>query len=258
VTQGGRAVRSADISPDGQRVVFDQTTPQEDLFTSRIDGREPNQLTNDAFKDRIPRWSPNAKRILFYSNRSGAYEAWTIGADGKDLRQETFSNGLALYFPLWSPDGKRIVVSPANSSAALVDLALPPRQRILQTLPKSKDQKDFAPTSWSPDGRMLAGTASQPNGFALPGIALYSFAINRYEKVSESGMGAIWLHHRAALLFLDHGTVQLLDLATRKPKLLLSPPANSKFTWVTVSPDDSTLYVVRTTDEGDIDMLTFK
>ena len=39
-----------------------------------------------AHNDRHPHWSPDGSRILFYSNRSGRYEAWTIRPEGSGLR----------------------------------------------------------------------------------------------------------------------------------------------------------------------------
>ena len=71
VTQGSRGVRSCDVSPDGQWVTFHASLPQEDLFVVRKDGGNLRQLTNDGFRDRHPRWSPDGSRILFQSDRSG-------------------------------------------------------------------------------------------------------------------------------------------------------------------------------------------
>jgi serine/threonine protein kinase/Tol biopolymer transport system component len=258
ITQGERAVRSADVSPDGQRVVFDYATPQEDLFLARADGTEVVALTNDAFKDRIPRWSPDGKRILFYSNRSGSYEAWTIGPDGRGLRRETFASNRALYFPLWSPDQRRIALSPESSNLALVDLAPPPSWRRIQVLDRAPGQQDFAATSWSPDSQRLAGTVSLPNGTGLDGIALYSLASHRYERISERGTGAVWLHRTPKLLYLDGGAIHLLDVPTRRTLLLLRPAAGSKFTWVAVDGNDSMLYLVQTRETGVVGMLTLE
>ena len=65
------------------------------------------QLTNTTKKDKHPRWSPDGKRILFESNRSGDNQLWVIDRDGGEARQLTTiateaGNGM------WSPDGKMI------------------------------------------------------------------------------------------------------------------------------------------------------
>ena len=73
VTQGSRGVRSCDVSPDGQWVAFHSSIPQEDLFVVRPDGGGLRQLTNDAFRDRYPRWSPRrlAPRLPVGPRRHG-------------------------------------------------------------------------------------------------------------------------------------------------------------------------------------------
>ena len=70
----------------------------------RTDGSGLRQLTNDAAKDREPQWSPDGRRIAFYSNRSGQWEIWAIHPDGSGLKQLTYA-GLALRAS-WSPDGR--------------------------------------------------------------------------------------------------------------------------------------------------------
>ena len=253
VTQGARTVRSAVASPDGRWVAFDTASPQEDLFIVRPDGTGQSQLTNDAARDRIPRWSADGSRILFYSDRGGEYGAWTIRADGSDLKAIPHGPG-PLYSPLWSPDGRWLAGSLGNGSAALVDLTLPVERR-LKLLPPPGRGQVFSPTSWSADGGRLAGTvdaAEQTERSSRLGIALYTLASGTYEKLTESGETPRWLAHGRGLIYLDAGRIFLLDLATGKPRPLLASSSGSAFTSVNVSPDDRTLFAVRASDEGDV------
>ncbi|HSN87191.1 MAG TPA: hypothetical protein VL025_10565, partial [Thermoanaerobaculia bacterium] len=255
VTHGSRAVRSGVVSPGGQWIAFDTFSPQEDLFIIRPDGTGQRQLTNDAARDRIPRWSPDGSRILFYSDRGGEYGAWTIRPDGSDLKAIPHGSPDPLYSPLWSPDGRRLAASLGDRSAALIDLSLPAGQR-LKLLPPPGAGQVFAPTSWSADGGRLAGTltpAEQTERSSTQlGITIYSLASGAYEQVTESGTTPRWLSHGRGLLYLDAGRIFLLDLTTRKPRPLLPPSSSSVFDSVNVSPDDRTLYVVRASDEGDV------
>ena len=73
------------ISPDGKQVAF---TALGDLWIMPVGGAA-RRLTNDAYRDRHPRWSPDGARILFYSNRSGRYELWTIDVATGGLQQLT-------------------------------------------------------------------------------------------------------------------------------------------------------------------------
>lgn len=54
-----------------------------------------------------PQFSPDGKRIIFMSNRSGPWQIWMSNADGRDPVQVSFTESAGT--PRWSPDGKSIV-----------------------------------------------------------------------------------------------------------------------------------------------------
>ncbi|PYQ60626.1 MAG: hypothetical protein DMF58_07575, partial [Acidobacteria bacterium] len=69
------------VSPDGKQIAFSSRGAQEDVFTINADGSDLRQLTDDPERDRVPSWSPDGKRIYFYSDRGGRYETWCIRSD---------------------------------------------------------------------------------------------------------------------------------------------------------------------------------
>lgn len=109
------------ISPDGKLVVYvvtavdlanNRTTAG--LWLSPTDQSKPRPLTNPVAgkKDRHPRWSPDGKKVLFESTRTGESQLWVIDLEGGEARQLTAisteaSNGM------WSPDGKQIAFASA-------------------------------------------------------------------------------------------------------------------------------------------------
>ncbi len=103
------------ISPDGKTVAYVVTTvdlagnkSSSALWLASADGAgEPRALTTAARKDRHPRWSPDGKRILFESNRSGSNQLWVIDVGGGEARQLTTISTEA-GGALWSPDGKAV------------------------------------------------------------------------------------------------------------------------------------------------------
>jgi eukaryotic-like serine/threonine-protein kinase len=258
VTQGSRAVRSSAISPDGGWIAFDTSLPQEDLFVIRPDGSGLRQLTDDAAKDRIPRWWSDGSRILFYSDRGGSYGAWTIRADGSGLQPLPHGSRDPLYNPIPSPDGRRLVASLGFQGAALVDLAQPVGKRI-RWLPRPESgQEVFSATSWSVDGRRLAGTLEQTDGSVVPGVVVFSFDSRRYERLTASGVVPVWLRDNRTLLYRQEGKIFACDLRSRMPRLILAPPPSSAFTAIAVGPDGRSLYTVRESDEGDVWLLTLQ
>jgi Tol biopolymer transport system component len=97
-------------SPDGTLIAYDYRnpgTPIRELYVMRADGSGNRQLTKLQHVSGLPAWSPDGKRIAFQSNaRLGHFEIYTIGADGKGLRQVSRSTTSDAFEPAWSPDGR--------------------------------------------------------------------------------------------------------------------------------------------------------
>jgi hypothetical protein len=64
-----------------------------------------SRLGNDA---RNPDFSPDGKRLVFVSGRTGNPELWTGDASGSGVNQLTSLGLKSLGVPRWSPDGRRI------------------------------------------------------------------------------------------------------------------------------------------------------
>jgi TolB protein len=77
-----------DVSPDGARVVFASYTGRQShqLWWMPPAGENPLPLTYGDFDNINPRWSPDAKRIAFISNRSGNVQLWTLDVPGGEQR----------------------------------------------------------------------------------------------------------------------------------------------------------------------------
>jgi dipeptidyl aminopeptidase/acylaminoacyl peptidase len=111
-----KRVSDPQISPDGKHVVYvigtvdmEKNTIPSSLWIAATDGKsKPRQLTNAAGKkDRHPRWSPDGKRILFESNRSGDSQLWIIDLAGGEARRLTdIATGAS--DAVWSRDGRHI------------------------------------------------------------------------------------------------------------------------------------------------------
>jgi Tol biopolymer transport system component len=71
--------------------------------------RSSNRLFIFSTQDDVdPQFSPDGRRIVFVSERSGHDEIWVCNSDGLSPLQLTSFQGPTVTTPRWSPDGRRI------------------------------------------------------------------------------------------------------------------------------------------------------
>ena len=99
---------SVDISPDGQTILFDLMG---DIYTVPVAGGKATPITKGIAFDTHPRYSPDGKKILFTSDRSGSENIWFIDTEKKDTVQVTKDKDQNYPSAAWTPDGNYIVAA---------------------------------------------------------------------------------------------------------------------------------------------------
>jgi Tol biopolymer transport system component len=101
--------------------------------------------------DYYPSWSPDGTRIVFFSDRDGNYEIYTMNPDGSEQTRLT-ENPEGDRNPCWSPDGKKIAFvteRDGNVKIYIMNSDGSNETRLTENL-----ADDFSP-SWSPDGSKI-------------------------------------------------------------------------------------------------------
>jgi Tol biopolymer transport system component/DNA-binding winged helix-turn-helix (wHTH) protein len=113
----------------------------------------PTRLISSTRLDHNPSLSPNGKRIVFESDRSGSRELWLCNIDGSnELQLTSDANAGAPANPRWSPDGSRIVFE--SSPAGLADTYIV-RADGGEPVHLTNDPRNEVAPSWSADGRFI-------------------------------------------------------------------------------------------------------
>lgn len=172
---GGWSIRGAEWSPDGSELATVlQNSGWNHIYLIPLKGGEPKQITDGAFEDEDPTFSPDGKSIAFVSSR-GLLEStnvWVMPAHGGEPHILTKFEvpGISAQ-PEWTPDSKRVYFhhqSPVESTDLLVAEAAgqsaptylthtTPENFVTAQVPervtwKSKDGKEIAGILYTPRG----------------------------------------------------------------------------------------------------------
>jgi serine/threonine protein kinase len=151
---GGRSSSTiAVLSPD--RMVLDEHSVRSTLFEVDWSGAGPageqRTMTSGLGRDRQPAYSPDGRRIIFSSNRSGNVDLWILDRSTKELVQLT--DDLAIdYDPAFSPDGKHILWTSNRSGNMEIWIADSDGGRGRQL---SQDGEDAENATMTPDGQWV-------------------------------------------------------------------------------------------------------
>jgi Tol biopolymer transport system component/DNA-binding winged helix-turn-helix (wHTH) protein len=101
------------ISRQGDRLAYTQYSDDYNIWRFEAPsslGRTgaPTNLIPSTFYDTSPRYSPDGKKIVFKSARSGNSEIWVCESDGSNPIKLTSFGGPDNGSPRWSPDGRQI------------------------------------------------------------------------------------------------------------------------------------------------------
>ncbi len=108
--RAGRAFASAQVSPDGETVLFrSQRSGWLNFWLVPRDGStEPRQIAPSNYDQSDARWSPDGSWISYTENRDGVHSLRVVSADGSKSRALVDPDVGAALRPEWSPDGDRI------------------------------------------------------------------------------------------------------------------------------------------------------
>jgi Tol biopolymer transport system component/DNA-binding winged helix-turn-helix (wHTH) protein len=164
VAASGNNAHYPAFSPNGSRLAWTQNTANSDIFRAALPN---NREASNPFSNLIgsttfegsPQYSPDGRRIVFQSNRSGSGEIWVCGSEVENPIRLTSFRGPLTGSPSWSPDGRQIVLDSrpeGNADIYIVSSEGGGQPRRLTTDPG----EDIVP-SFSRDGRWIYFTSSR-------------------------------------------------------------------------------------------------
>ncbi|HWA58103.1 MAG TPA: PDZ domain-containing protein [Gemmatimonadales bacterium] len=175
-----RNANAASLSPTGVRAVIEA---RGEIFTVPAEKGDVRNLTRSpGAADHAPVWSPDGKRIAWFSDASGEYRLMIGTQDGLEKPREIVLDKPTYYYdPAWSPDGKSLAFTDAGRNLWVVDVASGKATRA-DGDNYAHPERTLVPV-WSPDSRWLAYAKRLTTQFRA--LMVYSLADGKARQLTD-------------------------------------------------------------------------
>ena len=176
-----RRFTAAEISPTGVRAIVEA---RGEILTIPSEKGDVRNLTNTpGVAERDPAWSPDGKRIAYFSDESGEYvlHVRNQNATGDVVKFSLGSQPGFYYSPKWSPDSKKIAYTDQRLAVNYIDLEKKTPVRI--DADTYHTPSPGLNPSWSPDSKWIAYTKILRNH--MRAAFLYSIETGKSSQVSD-------------------------------------------------------------------------
>ena len=208
------------LSPDGRHLAVEI---DDQIWLYDLGRDTLTRLTFEGSTNQNPVWTPDGKRIAFYSNREGPANLYWQLADGSGGLERLSTDRYAQIPRSWSPDGQFLAFHENN----------PKTQKDIWVL-RMSDRKaqpflvtpfmEGGPT-FSPDGHWLA-YASNESGRPEVYVQPYPGPGGKWQISTEGGTEPAWNRNGRELFYRSGNKMMALDVATQpsfsagKPRVL--------------------------------------
>ncbi len=150
------------LSPNGKEIAF---VARGEIFVTAVEGNITKRITNTPEQERMVRWSPDGKTLLYATERGTSWDVYTCKMLRKEdpyfyastvLKEEPLLATAAEEFQArFSPDGKEVAYLENRNTLRVINLA---SKQIRTLLPPGRNfsyadgDLDF---SWSPDSKFI-------------------------------------------------------------------------------------------------------
>jgi Tol biopolymer transport system component len=196
---------SVRISPDGQRAavdVYDPRNGEADLWVYDLVRNVPGRFTSDAPSDRNAVWSPDARRILYTTERGGSPNLFTKAFEGSGEIVPMVRHPGPIVGEDWSADNRWIAYS-VNTAQTLHDLWLKPLGGDRQEKVFLATRFDEAAARFSPDSRWLAFVSNEINATSEVYVAPLDAPGQRRQVSIGGGSSPRWRRDGRELFYLS-------------------------------------------------------
>jgi Tol biopolymer transport system component/DNA-binding winged helix-turn-helix (wHTH) protein len=246
----GRSDGRPGIAPlaDGRVGYIARNDDKLELWMMNADGSDRKLLLNEPSAIQELRATADGKYFIFSVHRDDVDQLFRVDADGTNLTQLTFEQGIAIDSTV-SPDGRSLVYSTASVSSASADEWLQ-RTSIDGGQPIPITSTDFVARTphFSPDGQYLSFITADNKIGLVNSEGGSPIRVFNTVNAPRLNVGARWMHDGQALAYIVHrnnvSNIWLQPLDGGQPRSLTDFTSGDIFNFA-FSTDGSRLYLAR-------------
>ena len=243
------------LSPDGSRVAVEI---ENNVWLYDIARGTSTRLTFEGSLNQSPSWTPDGKRVTFFSNKEGPLNTFWQLADGSGGLERLTTGAYTEVPGSWSPDGQLLAFHEATPTTSrdiwVLRLSDHKAQPFLRT-PFTEGGPRF-----SPNGRWLAYMSNESGRFETY-VQPYPGPGGKWQVSTDGGTEPVWNHDGRELFYRSGNKMLAVEVTTQpnfsagQPHVLFErqyvavPPLQAGAEY-DVSPDGQRFLMVKQTEQA--------
>ncbi len=247
------------ISPDGTRVALSAgASGNSDIWIWDIARETMTRLTFEEGDDGVPLWTPDGKRIVYYSGREVAPGIYWKPADGTGEAQKLSGSPPDRFsFPYsWSKDGRTLVLWEITPAPLQTDIGMLSMEddHARKSLLQGKYNENYPEIST--DGKWMAYASNESGKYEVYVHAFPDVNKGRWQVSTTGGDSPLWSPDGKELFYRNGDSFMAVEVGTElafkagKPKFLFkgtyfSSGAPFDYTYWDIHPDGKRFLMIK-------------
>jgi eukaryotic-like serine/threonine-protein kinase len=250
------------LSPDGRRVAVAALDQENDIWVWDPGRTTLTRATFDPGLDTYPVWTPDGRRMLFSSDRTGARNLYWQAADGTGAVERLTESPNVQHAAAVTPDGRRLIFTEGDPKTVedVMQVELDETHRVTPLVQSPFTERNGIV---SPDGRWLAYEANESGRFEIYVRPFPDVNSGHWQVSTGGGTRPLWARSGQELFYASPtgalmrvGVERASSWASTTPTLLVKEgyftiPGGFPGRTYDISPDGQRFLMIKTGGSSD-------